>query len=657
MCGRRFPDSVRAPRLRAAPVLGLSALAFALLATDVLQAQVFLRGDANSDGRVTGSDAQYLFRFLALGGEEPQCLRSAEINGDGKLDISDPIGLLIYLVDGGGQPPCAPYPEPGEDPLSEIPCKAYDPEPPADDPRFVLEVGDAIASVDGTTALTISITNPEPIAGYFGALTIDGGSFGRVDRVTDLSGTFSSAGFIGAQAFGGKIRFGFLPAIGGGAAMEADERRAVLRVECCLESELASGDYSVTAEWTELTDARGHAVLPQMVAGTLAVPDDLGATGCRSPRPPSDEPRCGPGVPPEPTCSPDPALRFLRGDVNLDGRLSIADALRIRESRFAGGPPLVCCDAADANDDGGIDFGDIDYLLTHLHLGGPPPLPPFPQPGPDPMPDNFGCAADTIVPAAVTDDVLALGEVSGLPGQTVRIPVVVSNAARIDGFQLVVRVDPGLLSPPDPEEPALAFEGSFYEEAIAQRGLDYGVVQAIPGEPDMFVVAFITTPASAPLALPPGEEWTVFAVLMRLSPQAAVGTDIEVELSDGPEGAGIGPAGLRNELSSAGNARLPRLGAPGVVHVVGGVPVLRGDSNHDGSADISDGLFTLNWLFLGGPRPVCPDEADVNDDGRIDTSDPVALINYLFLDGRQPSLPFPEPGLDPTADELAECVE
>jgi hypothetical protein len=656
MLGAKRRSEITAQRLAAATLVAC-ALAFVFLAPRALRAQVFLRGDTNSDGRVTGSDAQLVLSFLLRGGEEPQCLRTAEINGDGRIDISDPVGLLIYLIDGGGQPPCAPYPEPGEDPLSEIPCKAYDPQPPAQDSRFVFEVSDAIAGVDGATALTFFITNPEPIAGYFGALTIDGGArFGRVDRVTDLSGTFSS-GFIGAQAFGGEIRFGFLPLVDAEAALEADERRAVLRVECCLDSELAAGDYNVTAEWAELTVARGHAVLPQVVAGTLAVPDDLGATGCASPDPPSDEPQCGPGDPPDPMCSPEPALPFLRGDVNLDGRLSIADALRIREHHFLAGPAPLCCDPADANDDGAIDFGDIAFLLSHLHLGGPPPVPPFPQRGLDPTPDIFGCAADTIVPAAATDDLLALGEVSGLPGQTVRIPVMVSNSARIDGFQLVVRTDPGLLSPRDPEEPALAFEGSFYESAFAGRSPGYAVVQSIPERPDMFVAAFIPALAAELLALPPGKGWTAFFIRMRVSPQAVAGTVVEIELNDGPEGGGIGPAGLRNELSSAGNARIPRLGAPGVVHVVGGVPMLRGDSNRDGSADISDGLFTLNWLFLGGPQPVCLDEADVDDTGGIDLSDPIALFNHLFLGGPEPAPPYPEPGLDPTEDELAECFE
>jgi hypothetical protein len=88
-----------------------------------------------------------------------------------------------------------------------------------------------------------------------------------------------------------------------------------------------------------------------------------------------------------------------------------------------------------------------------------------------------------------------------------------------------------------------------------------------------------------------------------------------------------------------------------------GEPVFRrGDSNADGTPDISDGVFTLNFLFLGGSAPVCFDAADTNDDGRVDLSDAAALFNYLFLGGAAPPAPGPEEcGDDPTDDELGDC--
>ncbi len=79
---------------------------------------------------------------------------------------------------------------------------------------------------------------------------------------------------------------------------------------------------------------------------------------------------------------------------------------------------------------------------------------------------------------------------------------------------------------------------------------------------------------------------------------------------------------------------------------------LRGDSNRDGKRDISDAVFTLSALFLGGPLPRCRDAADANDDGDVNISDPVATLNALFA-GQGP-LPEPStaPGFDPTVDGL-----
>ncbi|MGQ9589143.1 MAG: hypothetical protein ACUVYA_02485 [Planctomycetota bacterium] len=76
----------------------------------------------------------------------------------------------------------------------------------------------------------------------------------------------------------------------------------------------------------------------------------------------------------------------------------------------------------------------------------------------------------------------------------------------------------------------------------------------------------------------------------------------------------------------------------------------RGDANADGGLDLSDGVFVLNYLFLGGPTPGCLEAANANDDGGLDLSDGVFILNYLFLGGPAPPAPGPvgEPcGPDP----------
>lgn len=68
----------------------------------------------------------------------------------------------------------------------------------------------------------------------------------------------------------------------------------------------------------------------------------------------------------------------------------------------------------------------------------------------------------------------------------------------------------------------------------------------------------------------------------------------------------------------------------------------RGDPNGDEKADISDGVFVLGWLFLGGPAPGCLDAADTNLDGAADLADAVYLLNFLFQGGPAPGAPGPE---------------
>jgi hypothetical protein len=86
-------------------------------------------------------------------------------------------------------------------------------------------------------------------------------------------------------------------------------------------------------------------------------------------------------------------------------------------------------------------------------------------------------------------------------------------------------------------------------------------------------------------------------------------------------------------------------------------PFRRGDSNADGRVDISDAVYTLNWLFLGGAVPPCLDAADVDDSGEIDITDGHGVNVFLFLGGSPPPAPGPFAcGGDPTPDELT-CVE
>jgi hypothetical protein len=79
----------------------------------------------------------------------------------------------------------------------------------------------------------------------------------------------------------------------------------------------------------------------------------------------------------------------------------------------------------------------------------------------------------------------------------------------------------------------------------------------------------------------------------------------------------------------------------------------RGDTNTDGSTDISDAVAILNYLFLGVGNIPCLQAADSNDDGALDMSDAVTILGFLFLGGKTIEPPFGICGVDPTGHDLA----
>jgi len=85
--------------------------------------------------------------------------------------------------------------------------------------------------------------------------------------------------------------------------------------------------------------------------------------------------------------------------------------------------------------------------------------------------------------------------------------------------------------------------------------------------------------------------------------------------------------------------------APCVAHgSTEGCCVHRGDVDYSGGPnpiDISDIVFLVNYIFMGGPEPPCLEQADVNDTGGpnyVDIADLVYLVDYMFSGG-----PAPEP--------------
>ncbi len=75
----------------------------------------------------------------------------------------------------------------------------------------------------------------------------------------------------------------------------------------------------------------------------------------------------------------------------------------------------------------------------------------------------------------------------------------------------------------------------------------------------------------------------------------------------------------------------------------------RGDCNVDGTVNIADAIFNLSYQFQMGPSH-CLDAHDVNDNGAVNIADVVFQVTHLFGMGSPIPAPFPDCGVDPTAD-------
>jgi hypothetical protein len=66
-------------------------------------------------------------------------------------------------------------------------------------------------------------------------------------------------------------------------------------------------------------------------------------------------------------------ISHLRGDVNADGLIDIADVVYLINYLFIDGPPPDPLEAGDANCDGVVDIADVVYLINYLFTEGPSP--------------------------------------------------------------------------------------------------------------------------------------------------------------------------------------------------------------------------------------------------------------------------------------------
>lgn len=139
---------------------------------------------------------------------------------------------------------------------------------------------------------------------------------------------------------------------------------------------------------------------------------------------------------------------FLRGDINDDSNVDVADSIAALDYLFGGGP-TACLDAIDVNDDGQVDLADPISVLGYLFSSAPAPSSPFPECGRDETPDGLDCA----------------GPLMSCPtGEPPNIILIVADDFGVD---LVSAYNEGLAPPCTPSLDALSSEGMLFRNAWA----------------------------------------------------------------------------------------------------------------------------------------------------------------------------------------------
>jgi len=82
------------------------------------------------------------------------------------------------------------------------------------------------------------------------------------------------------------------------------------------------------------------------------------------------------------------------------------------------------------------------------------------------------------------------------------------------------------------------------------------------------------------------------------------------------------------------------------------VSYLCGDANADGSINVSDAVWIINYVFIGGDPPDPVQAGDANCDGTCNISDAVWIINYVFVGGNAPCDTEPP---SPNGDGVPDC--
>lgn len=353
---------------------------------------------------------------------------------------------------------------------------------------------------------------------------------------------------------------------------------------------------------------------------------------------------------------------FVRGDVNEDGLVSIADLTRLIGFTILEGQSPLCHDSADVDDDGVINITDVISLISFLFgPNGSAGLPaPYPESGIDPTADALSpCNAPQGEPTGSELPhvfFFSAAEAAGAgfavaPGQgPVYVPIRVTTTEPVEGMTISLGFESSQI-----DELVLDFNEGVPHEHDADLGISH-ISENFPGRVYGYILMELLPPFDES-SFPPGEEMLIGHAVFEPSASLPVGSTIEIHFETLPPTGQEPP--IRNEMAYDGAGSIYPITQSLQAPVV---PLewifIRGDTNHDGQVDLSDGISLLQYLYLGIPDGIaCLDACDVDDSGVLDLADALGLLFALFQPDPsvRPAPPFPYQGIDTTPTDPLHC--
>ena len=288
-------------RSRAALAISAGTIAVLLTVRQPLPAVDFVRGDANSDGRVTVADSLFLLGDL-FWGTQLSCEAAGDFDNDERVEFVDAVRILVFVTL-GGDPPAAPFPDPGPDTTTDpdghqTSCDSYGGVSPVEDPAARLEVLPALATggEDVHAVISVAASNSVRLGSLSGTIRVDADIFEDVlydnrDPVGIQFLTDLTTGFRRGRVEENRIHFAMISNFHEPEWIEPGEEAPVMAFTVCLKPGTPAGEYPLVLETAEfgrgieyLRDEQGNAEInedaglsiePELVSGTLTVLADV----------------------------------------------------------------------------------------------------------------------------------------------------------------------------------------------------------------------------------------------------------------------------------------------------------------------------------------------------------------------------------------------